>query len=166
MDRTELKRSITDSVREAVNRANVLLAESGLSAIALPPVGFKLRGRTAGRTWRRGLLEFNLDIAAVNPDFIKTVIHEVAHWITYTHGRGGDCGHGKMWRHWCLALGGTGKRLHNYVNPTMYQYGCPCGVHFNITRTMHRRIVAGERRHCKKCNKDIFFVSEPRPLDR
>lgn len=101
--------------------------------------------KRAGRTNFDGkIISFSKPLADINSDseFMDTVYHEVAHALA-----GFDAGHGPLWRHICLSLGGNGYTTHDMNTPQGKYVGvCPSGHSF------YRHRMTKKRKSCSKCS--------------
>ena len=93
-------------------------------------------------------------------DVEDTILHEIAHalsWIRY--GREGK-GHGKLWKKICREIGATPKRLHKGIlkypdNHYKYVDACACGTTYK-----RHRISKGRKYRCPKCREPLFNSKE------
>lgn len=93
-------------------------------------------------------------------DVEDTILHEIAHalsWIRY--GREGK-GHGKLWKKICREIGATPKRLHKGIlkypdNHYKYVDTCACGTTYK-----RHRISKGRKYRCPKCREPLFNSKE------
>ena len=129
-----------------------------------PTIAFNLRGRVAGwagckfcaltRKAKDFSLRFNSELIQGDhfEDMItNTVPHEVAHLVCYARpelGRKHDAG----WKQVCMALGGDGKRTHNYdvVVRGRWDYITDRGHKVSVTKRYHAAVQAGLTLNFKK----------------
>lgn len=122
-----------------------------------PSIAFNLRGRVAGwagckfcmitRQATQFSLRFNSELIQGKhfDDMMQnTVPHEVAHLVCYARpdlGRKHDSG----WRRVCLALGGDGRRCHDYdvVVKGRWDYLTDRGNKVSVTKKYHAYVQAG-----------------------
>jgi len=144
-------------------------------SFARPMISLRLRGVTAGTaSWNKRLIRYNHALYMENKeDFVaRTVPHEVAHMIVAELAyRGGffrrPKPHGQEWKNVCRNIGMKDiTRCHKYdvtntarrrARPFTYRCGCQ---EFNLTMTLHRRILMGQRRWCKKCKVTLQYIGE------
>jgi SprT protein len=143
---------------------------------------FKTSGTTGGTSnFRKKELMFQLDFAIHNPeDYIRTTVpHEVAHYVqraVYGYFRNGKkvMPHGQEWKYVMRYVYNLNPdRCHNYdtsvtrtKKQTTHLYGCGCGKEFNLTTTMHNKILKGSRRICKSCRGTITLKKEGNPIEQ
>lgn len=149
---------IANRCREVVADANRIFGTK-----LNPQISFDLRGSVAGlANWQRinspsgavlikEIIKFNRDMIMGNGYqhvITNTVPHEVAHLVCVARP---DLGrnHNPGWKRVCVALGGNGKRCHSeevrYAHGT-YVYIATCGMRVTLSKTIHRRIQAGQVR--------------------
>ena len=97
-------------------------------------------------------------------DVKDTILHEIAHGLTYVrHGKLG-MGHGVLWKKVCREIGAIPKscskdNLNKPKDHYKYNHTCKCGIHYG----MHRL-----RKHykyrCPKC-KDPLFISKKERIE-
>ena len=123
-------------------------------------ISYKLRGRTAGRAFTSGKLDFNLQIILDNlSTFIdRTPAHEAAHLIA--HQLSGHLDHGPVWRQVMLRTGQSPVRCHSYVVKTPYEYACNCDEPRYLSTRMHNSILRGNKYRCNTCQSPIRPKSE------
>ena len=118
---TEQVKRVTDKVKEVYAKAEVEFKRE----FKLPLVGFRLMGRTAGWAYYvENKIEFNSVLLVENEkDMLEdTVVHEIAHLISWqVYGREGR-GHGWMWKSVMNRLGVEPTRCHDY-DTTMVAQG-------------------------------------------
>jgi len=135
-----------------------------------PNVIFKRNGTCAGYATRDcKTLMFQLDLAEHHEeDFIlNTVPHEVAHNIQF-HLYPRSKGHGYEWKSiMTRVMRIPADRCHSYdtsVTKTKKQgthtYTCGCNTIFNLSTTLHNKILKGQNRRCLKCHSRIFLKSD------
>jgi predicted SprT family Zn-dependent metalloprotease len=123
-----------------------------------PTIKFDLRGRVAGwagckfcgitRQAKDFSLRFNCEIIQGDhfEDMLKnTTAHEIAHLIGFAKPELGAKGHNQMWKRVCVALGGDGKRTHNYdvVVKGRWDYITDRGKKVSVTKKYHAAVQAG-----------------------
>lgn len=156
MDRFQ---AMTNRTQEVLNKAEALYGVK-----INPTIAFNLRGRVAGwagckfcaltRKATQFSLRFNREIIQGDhfEDMMKnTVPHEIAHLICFSRpelGRNHDAG----WKQVCMALGGDGKRAHNYdvVVKGRWDYITDRGHKVSITKKYHAAVQAGHNLTFKK----------------
>ena len=129
-----------------------------------PTIAFNLKGRVAGwagckfcaltRKATQFSLRFNCELIQGEHfgDMMQnTVPHEVAHLVCYARpelGRKHDSG----WKRVCMALGGDGKRTHNYdvVVKGRWDYLTDLGNKVSVTKRYHAAVQAGLTLRFKK----------------
>ena len=134
-----------------------------------PKISIELNGGVGGIAYYRdNLIKYNPQLYVHNKiDYInQTVPHELAHLIA--HALFGYCikPHGKEWK-WVMAhLGLKPTRCHSYDMTVLmgkytrpFVYKCSCRE-FQLTKTLHNRIQAGNWRTCQKCKKCLEFVKK------
>jgi len=89
-------------------------------------------------------------------DVEDTILHGIAHALSFTrYGREGK-GHGRLWKKVCVEIGAIPQRLHQgvieYPN-NHYKYVDTCGC--DITYKRHR-IRKFAKYRCPKCNEPLF----------
>ena len=95
-------------------------------------------------------------------DVEDTILHEIAHALSFTrYGREGK-GHGRLWKKVCVEIGAMPQRLHQGVieypsNHHKYVDDCVCGT------TYKRHRISKERQYrCPKCRQPLFNRKEKR----
>ena len=142
-----------DAMRERTKQV-LALAEQLYGVKISPTISFNLRGRVAG--WagckicmgqRQYSLRFNCELIQGKhfDDMMRlTVPHEVAHLVC---GARPDLGskHDAGWQRVCLALGGDGKRCHNYEVAVKgrWDYITDRGNKVSVTRRHHTIVQSG-----------------------
>lgn len=173
-----------------MNRNDILLAleEAFLTAEAfygkeIPrpnEIIFKRNGTTAGwSNYSTRKMMFQLDLSeSVGKEYIETVQHEAAHWVTdHIYGlqfrmaqtrfglKKQYIAHGKHWKYVMRYVYNLSPdRCHSYdvsVTKTKRQvrhtYGCGCGKTFNVSTTKHNRIQSGRNYYCVACKGKIAY---------
>lgn len=150
--------TILERTREVMDRALRLF---GVELSNLE-VRFDLRGMAAGQMHlRANLLRYNLVMAERQLEvFLSTTVpHEIAHAVCQTlHGRRARP-HGPEWRRICVALGGDGRRCHNFVSVPArrvrrFRYICACRS-WDLSVIRVNRIRRGARYHCRRCGESL-----------
>ena len=96
-------------------------------------------------------------------DVEDTILHEIAHAISWIrHGKEGT-GHGLLWKKVCREIGANPSRVHKGEvehpdNHYKYNDFC-CGQKYG----MHR-LRRNTRYHCPKCNKKLFLTTNDKTL--
>lgn len=159
------KKQLLEQVDIYLNRAAVLFHFN-------PPdirVDFSLRGTTAGTASADKRL-IRLNVTKIEDDTIfdhiltKTVPHEVAHIIQYTHpywpDRKHNPPHGLYWRRVMDRFGVPAEPYHSLPLPPArkqktWSYKCSCRTH-TLSTCRHNRIRNGERTyHCTVCKANL-----------
>ena len=151
--------AITERTRQVLAQAEKLYGVK-----IEPTIAFNLRGRVAGwagckfcwmtRQATQFSLRFNSEIIQgdhFNDMMDNTVPHEVAHLVCYARpdlGRKHDAG----WQRVCMALGGNGKRTHNYdvVVRGRWDYLTDRGNKVSVTKKYHNYVQMGGVLNFKK----------------
>lgn len=93
-------------------------------------------------------------------DVEDTILHEIAHALSFLkYGEKGR-GHGVLWKQMCRKIGAKPNRLHQGIveypnNHHKYIDDCVCG----ITYRMHR-LRKNSKYRCPKCNQPLFDSKE------
>jgi len=131
-----------------------------------PEVAFDTTGRRSGTAYQKAnRVAFNVILAEENRDvFDNTIIHELAHLVTYKLYPHAKQAHGPEFKRVFVYLGGNGKRGHNYdvcnvINTDKvkkrFVYKCNCQVHI-LTSIRHNRIIRGDQSYrCGKCHTKL-----------
>lgn len=146
-----------------------------------PQISFDLRGRAAGvASWHRintpaghvlikQILKLNREMitsAGFEHIMKNTVPHEVAHLVCAARPELGR-NHNLGWKRVCRALGGNGERCHSeevkYAHGT-YVYIATCGTRVTLSKTIHRRIQAGQGRLIRKTGGRLNSMCAWAPL--
>lgn len=142
---------------------------------------FKTSGTTGGTSnFRKKELMFQLDFAIHNQDYVDVVVpHEVAHYVqraVYGYFSGGRkvMPHGREWKYVMRYVYNLNpERCHSYdtsvtntKKQTTHLYGCGCGKEFNLSTTMHNKILKGSKRICKSCRGSIVLKKEGNPVEQ
>ena len=166
MDNKTLQTLILNEVKKVLDKYNKLYPDNQIKFGELN-YKFNLRGVVAGKaSYFKRTLYFNLILAKENfLDFTSnTIPHEVAHLFTrkiYPDSKP----HGREWQRIMLTGGYKPVRCHSYDTQTIkakrpqkitYPYTCKCGKKFNISKLIHGRIKAGQKRYCVKCKGMIY----------
>lgn len=89
-------------------------------------------------------------------DIEDTILHEIAHALSFTrHGKKGT-GHGRLWKDICIEIGATPKATHKGLleypnNHHKYVDTCCCGTTFK-----RHRLSIGRSYRCPKCLQNLF----------
>ena len=89
-------------------------------------------------------------------DVEDTILHEIAHalsWVRY--GREGK-GHGKLWKKVCIEIGATPQRVHKGIIEYPKQHfkyvdTCGCGITYK-----RHRLTSNRGYRCPKCYQNLF----------
>jgi len=96
-------------------------------------------------------------------DVEDTILHEIAHALTFlTYGREGK-GHGVLWKRMCRKIGAKPNTTHQGVieyPKNHYKYSSTCCGH---TWGKHR-MSKGRRYICPKCNRILVFKTKNKSL--
>jgi SprT protein len=140
-----------------------------------PRIIFKRNGTTAGYATRDcKTLMFQLDLAEHNKvDFITTVKHEVAHAIQFALYPRSQA-HGYEWKFIMQrVMGIPADRCHEYdvsvtnvKRQTRHEYECGCGKTFNVSQTMHNKILRGSNRICGLCRTRLTLKKVGNPYEQ
>jgi SprT protein len=153
-------------IERVAHYSNVIREKFPRIDFVTPEVGFEAKGTTAGLAYRNGKrVAFNTILAEENRDeFDNTIIHELAHLVTYKVYPRAKQNHGPEFKRVFVYLGGNGKRGHTYdvcsvINTTkvkkQFIYKCNCQVH-TLTSIRHNRIVQGKQTYsCKHCRTKL-----------
>jgi predicted SprT family Zn-dependent metalloprotease len=88
-------------------------------------------------------------------DVEDTILHEIAHALSFLrYGRDGQ-GHGRLWKRVCGEIGASPERIHKGIleypdNHHKYVDDCVCG----ITYKRHRK--SRGNYHCPKCKQPLY----------
>lgn len=136
----------------------------------VPQVRFFAKGRVAGRAYYgEHLVEFNETLAKHNPEkFYQTVIHEVAHLVTFKVFPRAKQAHGPEFKLVDVRLGGRGTRGNTYdvsvskVKKTYVRYVCKCACqeHY-VTKKVADK--AGRYR-CRTCRASLAYTGETKKV--
>ncbi len=160
-------------VLKALIRARVR-SMAGDAGMDMPPVEFTLRGGTAGMAcFKRNSracvrLRFNIALLMDNQDEVRqVVIHEWSHAEARSvHYPRKISPHGYEWQRIMRSHGAKPDRLHmmdtteHKRKVTRWRYSCGCKRGVEITTVIHRRIQAGQKRHCLRCRQSIQYTGE------
>ena len=137
--------------------------------ISMPEVTFYSKGASAGvARFMAHEVSFNEVLAAENPDtFENTIIHEVAHLVTFRLYPLAKQKHGPEFKEVCQTLGGSGSTYHTYNvdsvavkrTKTRYIYVClDCSTKFELTKQKHEKV----HLYKCKCNGKLNFTGDIR----
>lgn len=145
-----------------------------------PSISYDLKGKTAGTaTYQRNHIRLNAVLLVENGDkFInRTVLHELAHLLTYqVHGvprdrAGRHAAHGREWKSMMNLLGVESSRCHSYDTSNsvgrkvkQFVWKCDgCGDMFSVGRQKHLKMQTNRYTH--KCGGrrrgSIQFIDSP-----
>lgn len=140
------------------------------NGLVLPKIEWNSRLRTTA-----GYAKYKEHKVELNPhvfnriskeEQINTVIHEMAHLISYSkYGRNGD-GHGRLWRFTMLQMGQSPSATHDYdcsglennKRPPLAIVDCPCGNKISISVTIGKRMLQGRKYSCARCKRPLVQV--------
>jgi predicted SprT family Zn-dependent metalloprotease len=146
-------KAMTERTQEVLRKAETLYGVK-----INPTIAFNLRGRVAGFASckfcmltgkaNQFTLRFNREIIQGDhfDDMMNfTVPHECAHLVAMAKPELGARGHNEEWKRICLALGGNGKRTHNYdvVVKGRWDYVTDRGNKVSVTKKYHAYVQAG-----------------------
>jgi SprT protein len=130
---------------------------------------FTIKGKIGGWScYSTKTLNFNLYLMENNIDeYMKQVIpHEVCHlFVSKKFPKASP--HGWEWKIYMQRLNLNPMRCHNMdtsIVPTQigkiqYEYKCTgCGHLFQLSKTIHNKILQGQRRVCGNCKHSIVFM--------
>ncbi len=149
--------AMRDKVKQVAELANKLYGVD----LSKAPVSFNLKGRVAG--WAgckicegRKQVSFRFNCELIESDHFEdmmnnTIPHELAHGVCYLRPELGRK-HDRGWQAVCLALGGDGKRTHNYdvVVKGRWDYLTDLGNKVSVTKRYHAAVQAGLTLRFKK----------------
>lgn len=142
----------------------LLLAERLYKQVfELPKLSFELNSnRIAGQAFYYDwMIKINPKFLQSNSDHVVnvTVPHEVAHLVCHKVYPRAKQGHGPEWKGIMQSFGLKPETYHSMRLPNVktYTYICNCQK-FHLSALVHKRIQAGQRRHCSKCKKNIIFL--------
>jgi predicted SprT family Zn-dependent metalloprotease len=134
-------------------------------------ISFNLKGRVAGYAYGKSVkcscyrLKFNQFHSTGDhfQDIIDdTIPHEVAHLVTFANRSLGH-GHDSGWQRICIALGGNGKRCHDYEIKYAaggFDYLTDRGHTVTVSKIIHHKVQAG-RSYTYKNGKGRINKSRP-----
>lgn len=177
----EIKARINAKLTECIGKAKARYGRD----FPMPKIVYRQLGTRAGTAnWKTQVIELNSDFLRNGhlEDMINnTVPHELAHLVCYTihnptvrmawSGRRVVKPHGNEWRAIMkLIFGCDPDRTHDYSlegvklkGGKRHEYTCKCGKTFQISTTIHNKILRGSNRHCVKCKSSIWLKSAPKP---
>ena len=89
-------------------------------------------------------------------DVEDTILHEIAHALSFLRYGTKGKGHGRLWKNVCKEIGARPERLHKGIleyPDNHYKYSDTCGC--DITYQRHR-IRKNAKYRCPKCNEPLF----------
>ena len=89
-------------------------------------------------------------------DVEDTILHEIAHALSFMRYGDKGTGHGRLWKQVCREIGARPERVHKGVleyPDNHYKYSDTCGC--DITYQRHR-IRKNAKYRCPKCNEPLF----------
>ena len=157
------------------NRYNECYEIAKQAGYDLPKIDIEwnLKGTVAGMfcvRFARKYFSVNLELAKNNlEDYLKqTVPHEFSHYIVNAVAAKNiyekPKAHGQQWKNTMVRVFGLDPlRCHSYDTSQLtgrhekpYIYKCLCQEH-HMTKLLHRRMVAGQKRMCVCCKTTIYF---------
>jgi predicted SprT family Zn-dependent metalloprotease len=125
---------------------------------------FEKTGKAGYAKLAHNIVGFNVEIArrVGQREFKNTVIHEIAHLVTYTidplapH-------HGRTFKNVMANLGGIPNTFHSYdvtglvrkVTKVRHSMKCACSEHW-VTSALRSKVMHGQKYICKTCNVSIM----------
>ena len=90
-------------------------------------------------------------------DVEDTILHEIAHALSFLRYGTKGKGHGRLWKRVCREIGARPERLHKGIleypnNHYKYVDTCSCGITYKRHRKSDFRIY-----RCPKCKKNLFL---------
>jgi SprT protein len=182
----EHKNRVTAKIQECIVKAEARYKMK----FDMPTILYHQIGRTAGwAKYSTYTIELNADFfnnGHVEDMINNTAVHEFAHLVThkvyggnefsYSSVFGGERRsrtvkpHGNEWKSVMRGFGLDPERCHDYnlegvktKGGPRIEYTCNCGKTFEISRTIHNRILMGNNRFCKRCRSQIWLKSGPKP---
>lgn len=157
---------------DIVSRVHFYISEANKiwnQKLDMPEVTFYTKGASAGLAkFISHELSFNEVLAKENTDtFENTIIHEVAHLVTFRVYPNAKQKHGPEFREVCQTLGGSGNTYHTYDvssvaikrTKTRYIYVCrDCSFKYELTKQKHDKAYL----YRCKCNGVISFTGDIR----
>jgi SprT protein len=168
------KINVTNDVRIDLEHMTLMAHEKAVQLFPLyqwhaaPKVGFFNRGRVAGKAYYlENKVEYNEVLAKENMDtFNDTVLHEVAHLVTHVCHPFAKA-HGPEFKRILIALGGNGKRCHNYDTSSVrnktrkYVYTCGCkGIEHGMGPKRHAKAQRGGKFTCVNCRTAVTYTGK------
>lgn len=142
----------------------LLLAERLYNrAFELPKLSFELNSsKIAGQAflhdWK---IKINSRFLQSNSEEVinVTVPHEVAHLVCFVLHPRAKQAHGPEWKGIMQDFGLKPSTYHSMRLPDVkrFTYICSCQK-FHLSSIIHKRMQAGQRRHCLKCKKNLVFL--------
>jgi SprT protein len=164
-------REMKERVRAKVQECCRLASDHFGINFDMPEIRYNLRGvRTAGKAYpkRYGIGLHPKYLAAYTDHYIEnTVPHEVAHLVSLiVHGKEKMHRkyHEREWQDIMLMFGAEPVAKHSYnpapvAPPSYLRYACECKDHY-ISPAMHRSILNGRARICRKCRARIHPATD------
>ena len=161
--RTEVRAAVA----EWIARARAVTGAS-TRRLPVPDVRFDLRGRSAGQAVyakrsRRCHIRINAELLASHPQEMLdvTVPHEVAHVAIYRLYGMRAKPHGAEWKALMSAFGVAASACHNMTTTparrlTRFRYRCGCAEPAWLTSIRHKRVLAGTRYCCRRCQQTLI----------
>jgi len=182
-DKCFVPREIKNRITERIETLLSIFEHSvGYVHYEIPDVYYNVGGTTSGYAYPfHNVIEFNPFILMDNVDLFieRTVAHELAHILAYKY-FAIKChykvtSHGKYWKITMKHLGVSDEnstRCHSYAikhkvkRQRRWAYTCECGKIFEMSTTMHRRMVLNTAtkgksgRICRKCRKPLTYMGK------
>lgn len=157
----ELIKRVEDKVLDTM-----LLAQKLYNRVfELPKLSFDLNSiRVAGLAYRYDWkIKINPRFLAEHPEEVinVTVPHEIAHLLCFVLRPNAKQSHGPEWKGIMQDLGfHRPSTYHSMRLPDAkpHTYICSCQK-FHLSNLVHKRILAGESRFCRKCKKKIVHLN-------
>lgn len=119
----------------------------------------------AGKAQGTCTIKINSDLAEQYPEQLRdTVVHEMAHCLTYLNQPSRVKPHGPEWQDMMYLLGATPETCHRMEQPNLkrvkhrlHAYRCGCSDH-RIKTGRHMNMVMGEKTYiCRKCRTPLIY---------
>jgi SprT protein len=171
MNNIELQKMVTNRVNEVIEILNKKeTSEKWKIQSNDLLIKFAIKGKIAGwACYETKTLNFNLYLIKNNlEEYIKQVIpHEVCHlFVSKKFPKAKN--HGWEWQSYMQRLNLNPERCHSMdtstvptqINKVKYTYKCTgCGHMFYLSKTIHNKIINGQKRVCGKCKHSIIFIN-------
>lgn len=156
----DLIRRVEDQVLDTLEQASRIFKRN----FDVPRLSFTINsGGKAGLAYYHDWhIAINDKYLVAHPDEVvrQTVPHEVAHLLTFKLYPRFRQHHGPEWKYVMRRLGLPPVRCHQMqlVEARPHTYICNCRKYF-VSNLVHKRIVAGSHRFCRKCRSKIIFLN-------